>query len=213
MSRLRPPAIVAELGRPETPEETAARTAENSRKHRSRQTVTNLWLSLLASLAVVAVLVLVVPRGDQAVRPDVDYARVATEAQGAVDVPLVVPRPGDGWHSNSAALRTGSADRIVSWYIGFLTPANGYLGFSQGVRANAGWLAALLQGSRAGSTAQLGGREWTVYDNRDTGAKGNVRYALSTETARGIYLVYGTADPAEAAALATAVSRELGAAG
>ncbi len=59
----RPPAVVAELGRPETPEETAERKAENSRNHRNRQTVNNLVLSLIATVAVVALIVLFVPRG------------------------------------------------------------------------------------------------------------------------------------------------------
>ena len=60
----KPPRIVAELGRPETPEETAARRAENSLKHRQRQTVQNLILALGASLLVVLVIVLIVPRSD-----------------------------------------------------------------------------------------------------------------------------------------------------
>ena len=49
--------VVAELGRPETAEETAARKAENSRNHRSRQTVNNLVYSLLATLGIVVVIV------------------------------------------------------------------------------------------------------------------------------------------------------------
>ena len=64
----RPPRVVAELGRPETPEETAARQAENSLKHRQRQTVTNLVLALGASLLVVLALVLLVPRSDAETR-------------------------------------------------------------------------------------------------------------------------------------------------
>jgi hypothetical protein len=209
MSRSRQPAVVAELGRPETPEETLARKEEASRKRRSRQTITNLWLSLLASLGVVLVLVLIVPRGDQQFAPDVDYRQVAQEAQGAVDVPLAVPDLGKGWRSNSAELRSGSADKILSWYVGFLTPADDYLGFSQGVDANPTWLANLLDQSRADSTERIGGREWTVYDNRDTGGHGNVEYALATETPSGIYAVYGTADPAEAEELAAAIGKTL----
>ena len=96
MSRRRPPAVVAELGRPETPEEYAARKAEASRLRRSRQTTKNLWLSILATLVVVLGLVLIVPRGDMKLTPDVDYAAVAADAQGTVDVPLAVPELGDG---------------------------------------------------------------------------------------------------------------------
>ena len=41
------PAIVAELGRPETPDETAERKAETSRKHRAGQTTFNLVVALI----------------------------------------------------------------------------------------------------------------------------------------------------------------------
>jgi len=211
MSRQRPPAVVAELGRPETPEEYAARRAEASRLRRSRQTTKNLWLSILASLVVVLALVLVVPRGDMKFAPDVDYAQVAEEAQGGVDVPLAVPELGDGWRSNSAELRKG-ADDVQSWYIGLLTPSDDYLGFSQGIEANESWLSALLNESRADGVKEIGGLEWTVYDNRDSGAKGNIEYALAATTDDGVYAVYGTADPAEAETLAAAVATSLEAA-
>ncbi|WP_210479416.1 DUF4245 family protein [Naasia sp. SYSU D00948] len=209
MSRQRRPAVVAELGRPETPEETAARKAEERRVRASRRTTTNLWLSLLAGLAAVLVLVLLVPRGDAELTPDIDYVAVAADAQKDVDVPLAVPRPGSDWRANAAELRTSAADDIVSWYIGFLTPGDEYLGFSQGIEANPSWVSALLQESRPDSTDRIGGLEWTVYDNRETGARGNVEYALVTEGPDGLYAVYGTADPGEAAQLAAAVAESI----
>ena len=210
MSRQRPPAVVAELGRPETPEETAARRAEERRIRASRRTTTNLWLSLTAALAAVLVLVLLVPRGDADLTPDVDYVAVAAQAQDEVDVPLAVPRPGTDWRANAAELRTSRADEVVSWYIGFVTPGDEYLGFSQGIEADRSWLSALLRESRADSTTSIGGLEWTVYDNRETGARGNVEYALVTEGSDSLYAVYGTADPAEAERLASAVAESLG---
>src|SRR6478735_6355945 len=97
----KPPAVVAELGRPETPEETAARKAQNSANHRNRQTVNNLVYSLLATLALVAVIVLVVPRGNPtADAPAIDYAKVAQEAQGSEPDPLLVPKLPAGWKAN-----------------------------------------------------------------------------------------------------------------
>ena len=54
--------VVAELGRPETPSETAARKAESSRVYRSSQTFRNLIAALLASVAVVLVIAFAVPR-------------------------------------------------------------------------------------------------------------------------------------------------------
>src|SRR5690606_1488524 len=56
--------IVAELGRAETPAETAARAAASRAQRRRNQTPLNLVLALAASFAVVLFLVLVVVRPD-----------------------------------------------------------------------------------------------------------------------------------------------------
>ena len=93
----RPPRVVAELGRPETPDETAARKAENSRKHRANQTLRNLVLALLASLAVVLVLVLVVVRPDGAPRQARDYRADATNSQAQAGQTLAAPPLPTGW--------------------------------------------------------------------------------------------------------------------
>ena len=75
------PRIVAELGRPETASETAARKAENSRLYRQRKTVNNLTLSLLVSLGMVLLIVLIVPRGTDVWGDHiVDVAAAATAA-------------------------------------------------------------------------------------------------------------------------------------
>ena len=47
------PRIVAELGRPETPDETAARKAESSRVHRESQNTRNLVAALIVTIAIV----------------------------------------------------------------------------------------------------------------------------------------------------------------
>src|SRR6188768_3017135 len=100
--------IVAELGRPETPEETAARKAESSRRHRANQSMRNLGWSLGVSLLVVLFLVLVVVRPDPGTTGAVDYAAAAQEAQPGIDVALVSPELPDGWSANAAEIRTTS---------------------------------------------------------------------------------------------------------
>ncbi|MDF2441986.1 MAG: hypothetical protein JWR01_189, partial [Subtercola sp.] len=84
----KPPRVVAELGRPETLEETTARKAEQSRKYRANKTINNLWLSLIVCVAVVIVIVLLVPRNDSSQLQSVDYRSVATSAQAALPVPV-----------------------------------------------------------------------------------------------------------------------------
>ncbi|HQX36756.1 MAG TPA: DUF4245 domain-containing protein, partial [Microbacteriaceae bacterium] len=73
----RTPRVVAELGRPETSQETADRKAESSRLYRVRKTPSNLVWALLVSLGVVLVMVMITPRGDGAPREDIDIAAAA----------------------------------------------------------------------------------------------------------------------------------------
>jgi hypothetical protein len=195
------PRVVAELGRPETPEEAAARTAENRRLHRSRQTTRNLIGSLVVCLGVVAVLIALVPRGVPVEQPAVDYRTAAGQAEDTAGLPLLAPTVPSTWRANSAELRrTGG---VASWYVGFVLPGNTFLAYTEGIKANPTWLANTLESAPAGGTVRLGGLTWRVYDQRDRGdAAGNVAYALATTVGTTDLVVYGTAPAAQARTLA-----------
>lgn len=202
----REPRVVAELGRPETPEETAQRKAEDSVKHRQRQTVRNLVGSLVASLAVVAVIVLIVPRSDTPIERDVDVASIAAQAQVGLEQELAVPELPEGWRSNDASLRQSEADGVTAWYAGYLTPSDEYAGMYQGLGANPTWTADLLANTVASGVVTIDGVEWTVYDNRESDADvGNARYGLVTEAGESTFVLLGTADPEEFETLARAI--------
>jgi len=202
----RPPRVVAELGRPETPEETAARKAENSINYRQRQTLRNLLLALGASLLVVLVIVLLVPRSDTPMERDIDVAAVAEQAQVVSDVPLAVPELPEGWRANAAELRSSNVDRVTAWYAGYLTPSDEYVGMYQGLDANPTWVAELLARTLASGTTAIDGVEWTVYDNRDAGDDvGNARYGLVTEAGDSTFVLLGTGTPEEFETVATAL--------
>ncbi len=209
--RTKPPAVVAELGRPETPEETAARKAQNSANHRNRQTVNNLVYSLIATVALVIVIVLVVPRGNPTnTTPPVDYAAVAQEAQGSEPDRLLVPSLPEGWKANSAELRTKTADGVDSWYIGLLTPKGEYIGVTQGFDANDSWVADQVAKSRIAGTRDVDGVRWDVYDNRKASSDaGNVAYALTTDAGHSSIIVFGTADDAEFRTVASSLSDQI----
>lgn len=204
------PRIVAELGRPETPEETAARVAENRRLRRSRQTTRNLVGSLAVCLALVAVIVALVPRGAPVDQPQVDYRAAAGQAEDTAGLPLLAPPVPSSWHANSAELRRTAG--VSSWYVGFVVPGNGFLAYTEGIKANPTWLSNTLEAARPGGTTRLGGLTWRVYDQRDRGsAAGNVQYGLATTVGTTDLVVYGTAAASQAqrlaASLATAAAK------
>lgn len=211
MSRaVKPARVVAELGRPETPEETAARKAENSRLYRQRKTVNNLVFSLLTTVGLALVIFLMVPQGSNTADASIDYAAVAEQAQLGTPETLAVPALPAEWTSNAAELRR-SSDGVGYWYIGLLTPKSGYIGLSQGLDANESWTAAQLDSKAATGVTTVNGVEWTVYDHRDSArSTGNVAYAMATTVGRSTYLVYGTADVDEITTVVEAITPQLG---
>ena len=201
--------IVADLGRPETPEETAARKAETSRKHRANQTLRNLVWSLVATLIVVLLLVLVVVRPDPVAVGTVDYRTVAEQAQVNVDEPLATPDLGSTWTANTAELRTRG--EVTSWYVGFITPKSQFIAMDQGIEANPTWVDNTLDGNSSNGAVVLSGVTWDVYDYRDAEDPGNLAYAMVAVDGDSTYVLYGTASDEEFASLAKNLTSEFGA--
>jgi hypothetical protein len=208
----KPPRIVAELGRPETPDETARRKAENTRKHYANQTAVNLTLSIVASLAAVLFLVLVVVRPDGTVnRQEIDYRAVAQNAEASVSVPLAAPELPDGWTSNRAEIDTGAADGVSTWDVGLITPAEQYIAIQQGIDANDTWVSNAVEAQPSTGETTIAGLDWRVYDRRDADDPGNYAYSLTTTVGASSYVLHGTADDAEFETLATALAEQIAA--
>jgi hypothetical protein len=201
--------IVAELGRAETPEEIAERKALASATRRSNQNTRNLILALLASLGVVALIVLVVVRPQSVDREPVDYVKIATEAQGDFDVPLAVPRLPDGWWANRAESVPAGADGVQSWQIGLITPSTQFIELVQGIDANDTWVSQQTVRSEATGRVLIGDTEWIVYDRRDVEDPGNRAYALVSTFGDSTVVLGGTASDAEFATVAESVAAEL----
>lgn len=199
----REPRIVAELGRPETPEEAADRKAAASQRRRANQTAFNLVIATLASLGIVLLLVLVVVRPAPEPAPPVDYETIAV--QSGVDV--VAPELPDTWSANSARIETVGGVR--TWTIGFITPATQFIALDEGLDANDTWLAAAVHNATATGSATVGGLDWTTYDRRNDSEAGNHAFAMSAEIGDHIIVLHGTADDAEFQTLAAAVASEV----
>ncbi|GAA3740070.1 hypothetical protein GCM10022239_14630 [Leifsonia bigeumensis] len=208
--RSRQPPVVAELGRPETPQEIADRKAESSRRHRQGQTFLNLALALVACLLVVLVTVLVVVRPDPPAREPIDYQAIAAEADAGV--PLAAPSLPEGWTSNAASFSAMPADGVANWYVGFLTPKEQFVALRQGIDANPTWVSNQLAGRSATGSTVIDGVTWQVYDHRLAKDAGNLAYAMTatgTEDESGrtsSYVLFGTAPDDEFEVLASALA-------
>lgn len=207
--RAKEPKIVAELGRPETPEEEAARKAENSRLYRSRKTLNNLILSMLVTVGFVAVIYFMVPRADTAANWAVDYQVLSVQAEQTLNEELLVPALPETWQANAAELRESSTDGIQSWYIGFITPSQQFIGYEEGFDANATWVSTLVKDYPPTGEITVDGQSWVEYDNRSMEDAGNASYALATTSGNRTIVLYGTGSAEEFMTLATSISADL----
>ncbi|MGO1539656.1 MAG: DUF4245 family protein [Leucobacter sp.] len=198
----KPPRVVAELGRPETSAETAARKAKDSHLYRQRKTVNNLVFSLLVSLAVVLVIVLVVPRGSgDFAEHSVDVQELSTQASPVQGYDLIAPDVPDGWLAKQAELRYSEADEVTFWYVGYTTADQHYAAVVQAFTNDGSsvpdtWIAEQLERQSATGTEQIAGSTWTQYDHPERDPdESNLTYGLHGETEGGTILVYGTDTP------------------
>lgn len=200
------PRIVAELGRPETPEETAARKAESSRVYRASQNTRNLVAALIATLAVVAVLIFAVPRGEPAPRAPIDVAAVAQQIGAAEGRLVVAPDAPEGWRVNSAKIDDVGSAR--AWTIVY-APETGFLRIAQGFDVDAAWPARVLAGADVEGTVTIDGVTWDRYAIDDPARSANISGALSAQAGTDTILVYGSVDDASLEQAAAAVTPQI----
>lgn len=198
----KPAPIVAELGRPETPEETAARKAASSKAYRSSQTVRSLVAALIVTLAIVLVIVLIVPRGEPASAPSVDMVGIAADVESTMESPVIVPDLGDFWRVNAAELTSGAT---VVWDV-TLAPAaedeRGFIKLAQAFDADSSWAPQRLNGTAPTDTTSIDGLEWDVYELGTAGANQNVTHAIGTQAGDDYLLLYGSRSADSTAELA-----------
>jgi hypothetical protein len=204
--------IVAELGRPETPEETAARKAENSRAHRANQTTRNLILALLASLVLVLFVVLVVVRPSTNLVQSVNYLTVAAQAQPDVKETLAAPVLPKGWKSNDAELKTDTG-KTVTWYVGLITPKQQFIAIEQGIATGDTWFGSLLGKAQPTGHVTIDGIRWTIYNQRTASGVGNFPYSLAGTIGGSHFVLHGSADDAEFHELASDITAQLNSTG
>lgn len=196
------PRIVAELGRPETPQETADRKAAASAVYRSSQTFRNLIAALIVTVAVVAVIALGVPRGSLPDPEPVDVAASAARVQASLDHTLIVPEVPSTWRANSARMEGGM------WRVVY-APKEGFVNVGQGFDVPEGWASAKLGNISPTGSVTIDGIEWDEYTISAASRTDGITYALSTDAGADAVLVYGKTNAADAAIAAEGVADQI----
>jgi hypothetical protein len=184
------PRVVAELGRAETPDETAARKAESSRVYRASQNTRNLVAALIVTIAVVVVIILAVPRGTPPEPEPIDVAAVAQRVSAAEDRPIIAPDTPESWRVNVASVE---GDGPRAWTIVY-ADETWFLRVAQGFDADPAWPTRMLSGASVDGTVTIDGVVWDRYDIADPSQAGNISVALATAAGADTILLYGNAD-------------------
>ena len=143
-------------GQAPNPEDSAA-------KHRAKQTVINLALSLVACLGIVIVTVLAVPRDDSNRIKPVDYVAAAAAAEESSKLDLLAPALPSGWWANQAKWNESAADGVKVWKIGFVGPKNQYVGVIQGFAVNPTWVALQTVNFEPDTESKATNQTWTKW--------------------------------------------------
>lgn len=202
----RGPRVVAGLGRPETPQETADRKAEASRVYRSSQTFRNLIAALIVTVAVVAIIVLAVPRGEPAPRAEIDVAAVAANVESTMGSPVLVPDLPANWQVNAAELVDAA---VPVWDITVAVPEQGFVHIAQAFDADVTWAPQVLSGIAPTDSQMIDGREWDEFVVKDPSSNANISYALGTQAGSDYVLLYGSLPEEATAELASSLSTQI----
>lgn len=202
--------VVAELGRPETAEETAARKAESSRVYRSSQTLRGLIAAIIATFLVLAVVVLIVPRGDIAPRTEPDVAAIASAASTDTQHQVLTPTTPKDWRVNAARLEQGAK---TEWNVIYAPNAEsqdrGFLTVAQAFNSTDAFAAQTVTGAKPGAEIEIDGLPWTEFTVSDPSRSQNVSYALGTQAGGDYVLLYGDTSPKVTQAFASSLSEQL----
>lgn len=201
--------IVAELGRPETPEETAARKAAFSKAYRSSQTIRNLVAALIVILAVVAVVIFAVPRGEPASERVIDVEGIAANVESTMESAVIVPELGTFWRVNVAELQGGATP---VWEV-TLAPAaqeeRGFIKVAQAFNADSSWAPQRLNGAAPSDSVRIAELEWDVFALGGTSSNANITYAIGTQAGNDYVLLYGARSADSTAELAESLTPQI----
>ena len=163
-------------------------------QRRARQTLINLLLSLAATVGVMVLLVLAVPRDDSNRIQPVDYVGIANQASSEAPGNLLVPTIPVDWYSNAARDRSSAQDGVANWYVGFVGPNGEFVAMTQGIDVNQTWIQLMLESNKPSGEVEIQGNIWSIYESvRENSPPKSKDYMMVLEYENNALFVYGVA--------------------
>lgn len=125
--------------------------------------VANMIRSLVVIGALMALVILMVPRVNSVSTQPVDVAGpardVASQSGWPIEIPTGLP---DGWRGQSVRYER-STDSVMTWHAGYLTPDNQSVAVEQAMKPTTDWVTAEVNRAKNVGETEAGGRTWTKY--------------------------------------------------
>ncbi len=126
--------------------------------------VANMARSMLVVAAIVAALILIVPRVNGITQPpvDIEAAAVGVAQESGWPVSRARGLP-DGWRATTVRY-VRSTDGLMTWHAGYQTPDGNYVAVEQTKDATSGWVAAETNRAAQVGEVRAAGRTWLKYE-------------------------------------------------
>ena len=168
--------------------------SEAAAQRRAKQTLNNLLLSLAATVGVMVLLVLAVPRDDSNRVQPVDYVAIAEQAAAETSEKLLIPTIPVDWYSNAARYRSSDQDGVANWYVGFVGPNSEFLAMTQALDVNQTWIQLMLESNKPTGKVELAGQSWQIFESvRENNPPKSKDYMMVLEYDKNAVFVYGVA--------------------
>jgi hypothetical protein len=165
-----------------------------------RRSAADMVRSMAVIVAIVVGLVLLVPRPNEVVQPDVNVASAAAGARPGLSFEPSVPEGlPSGWSAKTATARRGT-DGVITWRLNYVTPSKRFAGVSQAAAPTGAWEDRQVTDGREQGTREVAGLQWVVRSRTDRGITSWVLRQPGLTT-----IVTGTASEQELTALATSL--------
>ena len=161
-------------------------------QRRAKQTLNNLLLSLAATVGVMVLLVLAVPRDDSNRVQPVDYVAIAEQAATEATGKLLIPTIPVDWYSNAARYRSSAQDGVANWYVGFVGPNSEFLALTQGLDVNQTWMQLMLESNKPTGEVEISGQTWKIFESAsENNPPKSKDYMMVLEYDKNAVFVYG----------------------
>ena len=185
--------------------------SDSAARHRARQTIINLVLALSASVGLVVVLVLIVPRDDSNRIKPIDYVGISQSAQSDTKLGIFTITPPAKWWSNNAVFNENPADTVKNFTAGFVGSDTKYIQYIQAFDTNPTWVALKLNGMTPTGEFKSEHFTWQIYKSieQHDPARTNDYLMVLNYSDQDYVLLSGVAETSEYEFFAKAIDKKI----